>query len=291
MPLEGLSEELAENESLADFEDVSALAEGYLASQRQHVDWKSGLDDDLKGEASLADIKDINSLTKGYVSAQKMIGQRQEGMVKLPGKDATPEDVEAFHKAMGRPDMVEGYEFAKPDDMPDGLSLDDGMVKWFSETAFAAGLSKAQAGALMKAWNDNQFAQAHEAQKALGKDIQALQDRWGDEFDGRVELGVRAIESLLPGDEVKALKEVFDSSGLGNNPLMLKLAYQMGKMLKEDGYIIGDGHGGILGPDSAKAKIKEINENKDHPHWNPGVAGHKEALEEMAQLFKVAYPT
>ena len=200
MPLEGLSEEQQGNEALSDFEDVSGLAEGYLSSQAKLGDWKLGLGDDLKDEASLADFKDVGGLAKSYVASQKLIGERQEGMVKIPGEDATPEEIEAFHKAMGKPDMVEGYEFAKPDDMPDGVTWDQGMLDWFGQTMHNLGAPKGLAQGLMKSYNDYVFAQAHEAQKALGKDVQALQDRWGDQFEPNVELGVRAIETLVPSE-------------------------------------------------------------------------------------------
>jgi len=124
----------------------------------------------------------------------------------------------------------------------------------------------------------------------MEQELGALQESWGDQFDGRVELGLRGIERLLPAEEVTQLKTLMDSSGVGNHPLMLKYAYQVGKMLKEDGYIIGDGKGGVLGAESAKARIAEINADQKHAHWNPDAPGHKEAVGEMARLFQTAYP-
>jgi len=248
-------------------------------------DWRSGLPDDLKSEKSLESFKDVGGLAKSYVEGQKLIGSS----VRVPKDDATPEEWTEFHTKMGRPDDIAGYEFVKPE-MPDGVNWDEGMVDWFGKTAHEAGLSKAQAGKLMQSWNDNQFSQVHEAQKTMKNELAGLQESWGDQFDGRVELGLRGIERLLPAEEVTQLKTLMDSSGVGNHPLMLKYAYQVGKMLKEDGYIIGDGKGGVLGAESAKARIAEINADQKHAHWNPDAPGHKEAVGEMARLFQTAYP-
>lgn len=245
-------------------------------------DW---IPEDLKGEKSLDAIKDVGGLAKSYVEAQKMIG----GSVRMPGEDATPEDWDAFHAKMGRPGDAAGYEFVKPD-LPEGVNWDEGMLDWFGKAAHSAGLSKAQAGALMNSWNEDQFSKAHSGQKDMKAALTGLQDDWGDKYDGRVELGLRGIERLLPAEEVTQLKGLLDSSGLGNHPLMLKFAYQVGNMLKEDGYIMGDGHGGVLGADAAKKKIADINADKSHAHWDETNPGHKDAVKEMGLLFKTAYP-
>jgi len=248
-------------------------------------DWKAGLSDELKAEKSLESFKDVGGLAKSYVESQKMIG----GSIRIPGEGATPDEIAAFHTKLGRPETVEGYEFVKPD-LPEGVQWDDKLVGWFGLTAHSLGISKAQAQGIMQAWNDNQFEQGHEAQKSMKAGLDNLKESWGEQYPGNIELGVRGIERLLPANEAKEFKALMDSSGVGNNPLMLKYAHQIGKLLKADGYIIGDGHGGVLGVESAKAKIKEINADLKHPHWNPDTPGHKEAVDEMANLFKTAYP-
>jgi len=252
---------------------------------------RSWIPEDLREEPSLKVIKNVPALAKSFVEAQKLIGARDEGSVKLPGEDATPEELAEFYGKMGRPETSAGYNLTTPDDLPEGMQWDDGMVEWFGNAAHAAGLSQAQANGLMKAYNDQQYAIGHEGQKALGTEMKALQDHWGDDFKGNVELGTRSLERLLPQEDVQGLKTLLDTSGIGNNPLMLKYAYQVGKMLKEDGYIMSDGHGGVLGADAAKTEIAAINEDKSHAHWNPEDPGHKAAVERMAELFRTAYTT
>lgn len=245
---------------------------------------RSWIPKEYEAEPSLKAIKDVPSLTKGYVEAQKMIG----GSVRVPKEDAAQEEWDAFYAKMGRPEKPEDYGFTKPDTLPEGVQWNENLMGWFGKAAHDAGLSKAQASRLMDAWNQNAFSEAHSNQKAMKAELGKLQEDWGDRFNGRVELGLRGVERLLPEEEATQFKALMDQTGLGNHPLMLKFAYQVGNMLKEDGYILSDSHGGILSPDSAKAKIAEINKNLKHPYWVPDNPGHAEAVQEMTQLFKLA---
>jgi hypothetical protein len=245
-------------------------------------DWRAGLPDDLKAEKSLESFKDIGGLAKSYVEAQKMIG----GSVRIPKADAKPEEWDAFYKKAGRPDKPEEYEVSKPPNMPEGMNLDENLIKWFLPTAHAAGLSKAQVAGLMEKWNERAFSQAHEQQKSMAQEITKLKEEWGPNFNGRVELGLRGIERLLKPEEASKFKELMDTTGLGNNPLMLKYAHLVGKMLKEDGYIMGDGSGGAAGLDAVKGKIKAINEDPKHAYWDEKHQGHKSAVDEMSKLMR-----
>jgi len=246
-------------------------------------DW---IPEEYRAEKCLESIPNLPTAFKTLVSGQKMIG----GMVKIPKEDAPPEERDAFYTKLGRPEKAEGYGLAKPDTLPEGVSWDQAMVDWFGKSAHAAGLSKGQATALMQSYNEQQFSKAHAGQKEMKTALDGLRDSWGSKFDGNVELGVRGIERLLPADEAKEFKSLMDATGIGNHPLMLKFAHKVGNMLKEDGYIIGDGKGGVHGSESAKAKIASINADKAHAHWNENAPGHKEAVEDMAKLFRVAYP-
>lgn len=227
--------------------------------------------------------KQLPDVLKGYAEAQKMIG----GSVRIPKDDAKPEEWAAFYKKMGRPDTVEGYNIQKPEQLPDGVTWNDDLTKWFAKTAHDNGLSKSQVQKIMKSWNEVETAKAHAAQKEMGQKLSKLQEQWGDEFAGRVELGVRAIERLMPKEEAAEFKALMDSTGLGNHPILLKYFYLTGKMLQEDGYIIGDGHGGALGADAAKKEIEAINADQKHAYWNDG-PGHKEAVERMNKLHRIA---
>jgi hypothetical protein len=211
--------------------------------------------------------------------------------VRLPKEDADAEDLNAFYNKLGRPEDPKGYELVLPENLPEGVQVDDKLVDWFKDTAHKAGLSKTQATKLFNAWNEQQFQSAHDNQKAMGDQIERLKTQWGDQFEGRVELGLRAIERILPANDAEEFKDLLDKTGLGNSPIMLKFAYQVGNMLKADGYITDSGTGGALGAEGAKKKIESINADKSHAYWDEANPEHNNAVKEMSDLFKIAFPT
>lgn len=243
------------------------------------------LTEELRGEKSLQDFKDINSMAKSHVELHRMLGNR----VKLPDDNSTPEEWNKFYAKIGRPESPEGYDLADPGDMPPGMQWDQDLAGWFSKTAYELGLPKQKAQEFVKRWNDRAGVTMHEAQKQMGAELDNLRREWGDSFDGRVELGVRAIERAFqkPEEAVK-FKEFLNTSGLGNHPMMIKFADFVGRIMKNDGYIVSDGKGGMLGTEAAKAKISEINADMKHPYWDAKHPGHAAALEEMKNLFRVA---
>src|SRR5687767_6715160 len=78
-------------------------------------DWRSDLPDDLKETA--------NRFTSKADAVRAIIDMRKrESQVRVPGKDATPDQIAAYHKAIGVPEKPELYEFP---DLPEGLELTD----------------------------------------------------------------------------------------------------------------------------------------------------------------------
>lgn len=96
-------------------------------------------------------VKDVPSALKLAREQDKMIGEQAKKLgdaVRIPGKDATPEDIKAYREKMGIPLDAEGYEFAAPKDLPEGLPYDGDKAKSFAAKAAEIGLTKAQAQAV-----------------------------------------------------------------------------------------------------------------------------------------------
>lgn len=94
---------------------------------------------------------------------QKFVGDniaaaraKTDGMVKLPGADAPPEEWAPILKALGHPDTPEGYGIAKPETLPDGVEWNDEFANGFAKFAHEAGLPKGQAQKLI-AWHTEQM--------------------------------------------------------------------------------------------------------------------------------------
>lgn len=104
----------------------------------------AALDEDTRGWLQTKGLADVSALAKSARESEKLLG----GMVKLPGKDATPEEREAFFNKLGRPEKQDGYQFTAPKEMPEGLPYDGEKAKSFKDMSHKLGLTQAQATAL-----------------------------------------------------------------------------------------------------------------------------------------------
>ena len=156
------------------------------------------LDEGTRGWLQTKGYADVSSLAKAAQEGEKLLGNA----VRIPGKDATPEEREAFLNKLGRPEKVDGYQFTPPKDMPEGLPYDGDRAKAFAGVAHKLGITQEQAAGLhdwFMADSVNAFAGMGEAQKA------AMQQR-----------GVAETEKLvkewgpLDGDQARAQFEIAD---------------------------------------------------------------------------------
>ena len=73
------------------------------------------------------DFKSSDDVFKSLENAQQFIGRKGFG---VPGEKATDEDRAAFYKELGVPDAPEGYEFKKPEGVPDEMWNTEHEAKW-----------------------------------------------------------------------------------------------------------------------------------------------------------------
>lgn len=159
-----------------------------------------------------------------------------EPVVKLPGKDATPEQWAEFYKAVGAPDTPEAYALPVPEGADGEFAKT--AATWFKD----AGLLPQQAQALAGKWNEFTAAQAAAAEAAETQRIAQLDQRnkaeeaslkteWGQSHDANMELARRAVRQFIPsekaGDVIAALE---DRLGYAET---IKLMHSIGKGLGE----------------------------------------------------------
>lgn len=245
--------------------------------QTGQVDWSTHIPKELAGEKVWEPLKGkpLGDVLKGYHEAQKMIGST----IRVPKEDAKPEEWEAFYTKLGRPEKPEKYDLKAED----GNRIDKTVLDAFRQIAHENGLTTKQAQAMLDTMNDIDGIKAREAEKTLANDLAALKEEWGGAFDRKIVLAQRAVKEFAGPDMVKMLND----SGLGNHPAMIRFMAAIGDYLAEDGTISGDVRGSGSKED-ALAKIKAINNDMKHPYWNEG-PGHKEAVEDMKRLSKIAY--
>ena len=143
----------------------------------------------------------------------------------------------------GRPDSADAYEVPAPE----GVPTDEAMVNWFRETAHEAGLTQSQAKSLAEKWNAFTEGVLAARQGAQADALQELRQAWGERFDGNVAKGVRMVDTLE--GSVPGFKEWLDETGLGDNPMFLRVFARLGEIVSEDSLVAGRGAYAPQGPE------------------------------------------
>lgn len=146
--------------------------------------------------------------------------------LKLPGKDAKPEDWKAFYSKLGAPESAEGYKL----EVPDGH--DPAFAKAAAGLFAEIGLMPQQAERLNKWWNEQSAAALASAEKREADAVIAQQakakaddDALKNEFQGEAytklkETAGKAVREFFPGTKeeqtaaLSALEGVLGYGGL-----------------------------------------------------------------------------
>jgi hypothetical protein len=211
----------------------------------------AALDEDTRGWLQTKGLGDVQSLAKSARESEKLLG----GMVKLPGKDATPEEREAFLNKLGRPEKVDGYQFTPPKDMPEGLPYDGDRAKAFAGVAHKLGITQEQAAGLhdwFMADSVNAFASMGEAQKAAMQqrgvaETEKLVKEWGplegDTARANFEIADKVFTQVPGGQdflqELQALNLVGPNKEILSAPIAKMLASLGTALYTEDGVLRG----------------------------------------------------
>lgn len=188
--------------------------------------------------------------------------QAEPTAVKLPGKDATPEDWAAFYKAIGAPDSADAYKLP----VPEG---DDGaFAKTASEWFKDAGVLPQQAEKLAGKWNEFVTAQIAESEKAEADRIaalnakntaerQELQNEWGQRTTENMEFAKRAATQFFPKDNAAQVISAIENV-LGYKAT-IQMLHNIGKGLGEHDATAG--LGSATGGQPAKSLAERMFKN------------------------------
>jgi|GEM_PF-6625155 len=167
-------------------------------------------------------------------------GQNQQGKPEGESGQNGKTDEETKPEA-AVPETADAYTF----EAPEGVKVNDGMLAQVKGIALAGKLSQDQFAAIMPelvridAERFGAINTAYAKQRADG--VAALRQEWGTDFDGNVSLAQKAVKTF-GSPELGAL---FDATGIGDHPLIVRTFATIGKALSED-MIVGRqlDHGG-----------------------------------------------
>lgn len=167
---------------------------------------------------------------KSYTNLESLVNKKQEGLVRIPGTDASDDDRQAFFKALGVPEKPDAYSLPDFTDLHESLpggkdwKPHAGMDAWFRQQAHELGLTPAQFSKLYK----SQIAFQINEMKAIDKAQEDhLRSSYGDRYDTAIKEAQRAAGRLSP--ETQQLVQ----SSIGKNPVLTRVLQEIGAKLGE----------------------------------------------------------
>lgn len=223
----------------AKFADQKAFLDAVGVKVPSGEDWRSLIKDEkLRDHAGR--FTSLDDLVKGNADLRADRDRLRSTAIVPPGKDAKPEEVTAYRKAMGIPETPEGYKFPDlpPERMTDEVKAE--RAAWAKEF-HDAGLPAATAERLMAKFAEVAAAKEKslvEQDKAFAeKAEEALKQEWpGDEYARNRTFANRAATQLLGADLDAAKKlETKDGRFVLDHPVMLKMLAKVGREMGESG--------------------------------------------------------
>jgi hypothetical protein len=188
---------------------------------------------------------------KSYQTLEKRIGS----MVAVPDDKAKAEDRDAFFQKLGWPGKPEGYEFARPEGLPEHIPYDaafaDKFKVWANEAKLPVGQAQALHDQYVKQFADDIASFQQELQgKAKAAHETLTRELWGDPkseaYIQNRDAAVRALraDKSLSGLEVDLKAAGFlTPEGHFTSPAIAQLLAGYGRQMQNDTFV-GNGSGG-----------------------------------------------
>jgi|TARA_R100001530_G_scaffold111426_1_gene78559 hypothetical protein len=281
-----MSDEAATSEEVADEQDVATDVSAEEVSTESS--WRDTLPDELQGVKTLEKFKDTDALAKGYVHLEKYF----DGTIKVPGENATPEEIDKYYSKLGRPDTADDYEYEKAE-MPDGQSYDETFEKAFLAKAHSEGLNNKQVSSLYEWWNgqskdihvQNTVAKENSIQKA---EIELRAD-WGRQYDEKISGVGRLVDQYASGED----RQYLIDSGIGNDPHLARMLDRIAKDHGEAKHLGDPKINAFTDPASAQqakdAFYKDTEGDDYKAYFNENHPRHKEVGQMLERWNKTIY--
>jgi hypothetical protein len=228
---------------------------------------------------------DIEGLGKGYQSLEQLLGSEK---VPVPKSWEDKESVDRWYKAAGRPDNPKGYEFEKPDKLPQGFYDDTAEAsarEWFHQN----GLNPVQAKNLHKAFVKTQLERhaAYEEQQRQAK-MRVENDlirEHGQGYDSFKKAAKAALTRFADPDLLKYM----DETGSSNDPRVIRAFGKIGKAMMGDASLRGEPKVEVNTADLDQqinehfAKHNKALLDRTHPE-------HAQRVAERQKLFTLRFP-
>ena len=202
--------------------------------------WRAALPDEFKEHEFVKTFTKPGDFVKSALEIKTehdSLKTKLEGAIFKPDDKATPEQREAYLRALGKPEKPTEYAFPKME----GIERDPKFVEWAQNTFHKIGLPK-EMGKQVAAQFDAftlELAKANKAavEKARTDAETALKAELKDGYPAAVELTKRFLTKYAKPEDTAFL----DESGMGNHPALIRMIVNFAKLTGEDVSIQGSG--------------------------------------------------
>lgn len=215
--------------------------------------------------------------------------RRDEGRVSVPAADAPAAEWDQFMGRLPVPEAADGYEFAVPADMPEGMPYDDQLASAFKEAALTAKLMPWQAQAVHDAIAKHNIGRAEGVMTERGEQAEAQlaelrkEPGWqGEGFDKKVAALGEFFNAFPGGGE---LFQGMKDAGLGHYAPFLKIFDFARENMSED-TLAGAGGGAAEPVDFEKGYAKLVADFGNEAMHDPRHEKHAAAKEAYTALIE-----
>ena len=260
-------------------------SEGAAGSTEGAEHWMDGLPSDSFDERDTTTLRRFNTvgdLARGYMNAFNLVARDK---IPMPQNESEWQEV---YDRLGRPAEAKDYSIAVRDELPEEFKeLMSKNMDWFRLTAHELGLNADQAGKLYTKYTDYLYDEAKSQSDQIELEMREAQEQLkselGESFEGKMTLANRAIEEIGGED----LISLFERTGMGRNPTVVKAFIKMGEMLSEEVGLDKEGQS-VDSNEELDAQIAEIQANP--AYLDAKAPEHKVLVDKMAKLMARRHP-
>ena len=254
--------------------------------------WTEQLGEGFEEHApTLSRFKNVKDLSKSYAEARSKLGHDPEHLVQIP-KDDSPDEVKAaFHKAHGKPEKEDGYEYKLPDDISAKIKIDDEKMAGFRKLSHGLNLNQKQHEGLLNFYfkdiadtqDKYKMLMAEQEKEDAEKGKAELRKKYGNGTEEKI-LRANAVMRKFGGDEAVA---AFNAQ---NSPLMTEFLDNIASAMSED-TLKGLGAATDSSASAIKSQVAKIREEmtkieKENPGTYRGNPKYKDLIGQKHELYK-----
>ena len=163
---------------------------------------------------------------KSYVELERTFS----GRVKMPTPESSAEEIRQFYQKTGCPENPDGYEIQVAEEA--ARFRDEAAESELKKVAHEMGVSKQAFEAIVGKYYEQMSTSMIKSREASES---ALKEEFGDKYDENLSLAQRFAKTRSP-----EFLELMETTGLGNNPIIIKEFLNMGKAIASDTLIKGE---------------------------------------------------